>query len=45
MPNEESEWVYEVVHCIHSPVLFIQRDNNDFEAEKTANDLWNVLDR
>ena len=43
MPNEESEWVNQVVGYIHSPTLFIQRDNRDFEAEKKAwTDLQNV---
>ena len=27
IPNEESEWVHQVARYIHSPALFIQRDN------------------
>ena len=38
MPHER-EQVYEVVCYIHSPALFIQRDNSDFETEKKWTDL------
>ena len=34
MPNEESQWVHQVVLYILPPALFIQRDNSDFEGEK-----------
>ena len=33
MPNEEKEWVYQVVYYIHSPALFTQRGNDDFDGE------------
>ena len=33
MANGESEWVHWAVRYIHSPALFIQRDDIDFEAE------------
>ena len=36
-PNEESELVLQVIHYIHSPALFIQCDNSEFEAEKNVN--------
>ena len=38
MPNEESEWVHQIVRYIRSPALFTQGDNSDFEAEK--NGFW-----
>ena len=34
MPNKESEWVYYVVCCIHSRVLFFQPDDSDLEAKE-----------
>ena len=34
VPNAEGKWVYQVVRYIHSPALFIQRDNS----------LWNRKD-
>ena len=34
MPNEESDWVHQVFRYIHSPALFIQRDNSDFKGKK-----------
>ena len=34
MPNQESEWVQQVVRNIPSPALSIQWDNSDFEAKK-----------
>ena len=27
LPNEQSEWVYQIVRYVHSPALFIQRDS------------------
>ena len=44
MPNQESEWVQQVVRNIPSPALSIQWDNSDFEAKK-GSDLPNFLDR
>ena len=32
MPKE-GEWDHQVIRYIHSPVLFIHRDNSDFEDE------------
>ena len=34
MPNQESEWVQQVVRNIPSPAVSIQWDNSDFEAKK-----------
>ena len=34
MPNEESEWVIQVVRYIHSSVFAIQRENSDFQNKK-----------
>ena len=28
MPNEESEWIHQIIRYIHSPVLFIQRGDS-----------------
>ena len=35
MPDEENDGVHQVVRYIQSPVLFIQRDDSDFDAKKT----------
>ena len=42
-PKGENEWAHQVVSCIHSPDLFIQRDNSDSETGKTRSDLQSVL--
>ena len=39
MPNDESVWFHQVLNYIHAPALVIQRDNSDFEAEKTSKGL------
>ena len=37
MPNQEGDWVHQVVRNIPSPALSIQWDNSDFEAKKNVN--------
>ena len=41
-PNEESEWIHHVVCHIDSPVLFIQHDNSDCEAEKKREHIFKM---
>ena len=41
MPNQESEWVDQVLRNIISPALSIQWGNNDFEAKKNVNRKFN----
>ena len=43
--SEYTKRVSSSIPALHSPALFIQRDNSDFETKKTWTDLKNVLDR
>ena len=45
IPKEESKGVYQVVRYIHSPALFVQRDDSDTEAKKTMSTSLNCLGR
>ena len=44
MPNKESEWVHQVFHYIHSPALFIQRDNSEFEAKNNRERIFKMTE-
>ena len=43
MPNEENEWVNQVVRSLHSTALLVQRDNSDLEATKNVNGILKCL--
>ena len=43
MPNEENEWVNQVVRSLHSTALFVQRNNSDLKATKNVNGTLKLL--